>query len=226
MLALAGILLIPNALFAQEDEKKIVAEAPKPEEIDKRIAGVLPNYRTTDGTKPFERISAKEKLTIAAKDSFDKPMYVITAVLAGIGQATNSHPELGQGMAGYGRRYVRTLATNIIGNMMAEGVMPALLHDDPRYFRMGKSYGSVGKRIWYSATRVIVNRRDSGKWSFNTSEWLGNAVAVGIQNSYYTVGRTWSSNLINLGLQVGVDASSNVLKEFWPDLKRKFVHRH
>src|SRR5258708_6710496 len=49
--------------------------APAPPVEDKRIMGVLPNYRTADGTLPFHPISNTRKLTIAAKDSFDGPNY-------------------------------------------------------------------------------------------------------------------------------------------------------
>jgi hypothetical protein len=37
--------------------------------------------------------------------------------------------------------------------------------------------------------------------------------------------RTVGNNLGRYGLQLGFDAASNVLKEFWPDLKRKLPRR-
>src|SRR5579863_9143448 len=43
--------------------------------IDKRIFAVLPNYRTADGTAPYTPISAKRKLYIGFKDSFDYPIF-------------------------------------------------------------------------------------------------------------------------------------------------------
>ena len=79
------------------------ATAPKP--IDKRVAGVLPNYRTADGTIPFEPIGGKQKLIIAAKDSFDYPVYFIAGIFTGIGQLTNQNPGFGQGLKGFGRRF-------------------------------------------------------------------------------------------------------------------------
>jgi hypothetical protein len=30
----------------------------------------------------------------------------------------------------------------------------------------------------------------------------------------------------SLGVQLGVDMAANVLKEFWPDLERKFKRKH
>src|SRR5437588_124941 len=49
---------------------------------DKRVFGVIPNNRTTEASLPFTRISAKRKLTIAYKDSFDWPVYPTSAAFA------------------------------------------------------------------------------------------------------------------------------------------------
>src|SRR5215467_4492456 len=51
-----------------------------PEPIDKRVFGVLPNYRTADGTLPYQPIPARRKLFIAAKDSFDWPSYITSGL--------------------------------------------------------------------------------------------------------------------------------------------------
>jgi hypothetical protein len=68
-------------------------------------------------------------------------------------------------------------------------------------------------------------RADSGRWRFNTPEWLGNGVGVGISNLYYTDSRTLGDNLQRLSMQIGTDAFSNVLKEFWPDIKQRFFQK-
>jgi hypothetical protein len=49
---------------------------------------------------------------------------------------------------------------------------------------------------------------------------------VGIANAYYTNdARTVGSNMQRLGMQIGMDALSNVMKEFWPDIKQRFLSR-
>jgi hypothetical protein len=53
---------------------------------------------------------------------------------------------------------------------------------------------------------------------------MGNAAGVAISNTYYPDGRTFGDNATKLLMQVGTDAASQVLKEFWPDLKKKFSH--
>jgi hypothetical protein len=191
---------------------------------DKRVFGVLPNYRTANETAVYTPITAKQKFTIGAKDSFDYPLVVLAGALAGLGQLTNQNPSFGQGLAGYGRRLGTSYADQAIGNMMTEAIYPSLLHEDPRYFRRG--HGSVGSRTWYALTRVMVTRTDSGGTRFNFSEWVGNATGVAISNSYYPDNRTVGANVGKLCEQVGTDALSQVLKEFWPDIKNKLFHRH
>jgi hypothetical protein len=191
---------------------------------DKRVFGVLPNYRTANETAVYTPITAKQKFTIGAKDSFDYPLLLLAGVFAGLGQVTNENPSFGQGMAGYGRRIGTAYADQAIGNMMTEAIYPSLLREDPRYFRRG--HGSVGSRTWYALTRVMVTRTDSGGTRFNFSEWVGNATAAAISNAYYPDNRRVGANAAKLCEMVGTDAISQVLKEFWPDIKQKLFHRH
>jgi hypothetical protein len=197
---------------------------PQPGTPDKRIFGVLPNYRTAESTADVEPLTPKQKFTIAAKDSFDWPSYILAGGLAGLSQLENSVPSFGQGMEGYAKRYAGGVGDQIIGNMMTEAIFPSFLHEDPRYFRRG--YGSKWSRIFYAASRVLVTRTDAGNWRFNYSEVLGNATSVAISNSYYPDNRTVGANVEKLGQQIGIDAISQVLKEFWPDIKRKILQRH
>jgi hypothetical protein len=191
---------------------------------DKRVFGVLPNYRTANATAIYTPITAKQKFIIGAKDSFDYPLVLLAGVFAGLGQLTNQHPQFGQGLAGFGRRLGTGYADQAIGNMMTEAIYPSILREDPRYFRRG--YGSVGSRTWYALTRVMVTRTDAGGTRFNFSEWVGNATGVAISNAYYPDDHSVGSNVGKLCEQVGTDAISQVLKEFWPDVKRKFFHHH
>jgi len=220
--------MVCGSAFAQSADPPPATTPPiqpgqtEPPPPDKRIFGVLPNYRTANATAVYMPITVKQKFTIAAKDSFDYPLLGLAAVIAAEGQATNAHPEFGQGWAGYGRRVGTSYADQAIGNMMTEGIYPSLLHEDPRYFRRG--YGSVWSRTWYAATRVFVTKTDAGGTRFNFSELLGNATGTAISNAYYPDSRDAADNVEKLGEQIGIDAVSQVLKEFWPDVKRKLFH--
>jgi hypothetical protein len=188
-----------------------------------RVFGVLPNYRTADASQEGTVLTPHQKLDIASKDSFDYPLVALAGALAGLGQLTNQDPSFGQGAKGFGHRLVTNYADQAMGNMFTEGVFPVLLHEDPRYFRRGT--GSVASRAVYALTRVMVTHKDAGGTRFNFSEWLGNASSVAISNAYYPEDRTFVDNGTKLLMQVGTDAVSQVLKEFWPDIKRKMFHK-
>lgn len=198
--------------------------ATQPGVVDKHVFGVFPNYRTTDGSLPFAPITAHQKFTIGLKDSFDWPNYLVSGAFAGLYQLENQNPSFGQGARGYAHRFATSFGDQAIGNLMTEGVFPSLLHEDPRYFRRGT--GSVLSRLGYAATRVLVTRTDSGGRRFNFSEFLGNSAGVALSNAYYPGTRDVSSNVEKLGVQIAADAFSQVLKEFWPDVKRRWFHKH
>jgi hypothetical protein len=190
---------------------------------DKRIFGVLPNNRTTEDSIPFHAITGSQKMAIAFKDSFDWPVFPTSAAFALLYQIENQNPSFGQGMKGYAQRFATAYGDQMIGNMMTEGLVPVLTHEDPRYFRRGE--GSLKGRTWYALTRIVISRTDSGHNEFNVSEWGGNAAAVAISNAYYPDTRTVSANVQRLFIACGTDAFSNVLKEFWPDVKRKLQRK-
>jgi len=224
-----ALLSIPLAVIAQEavvptPDAAPSAPAEQQASPDKRVFGVLPNYRTANESAIYTPITAKQKFIIASKDSFDYPLVLLAGAIAGFGQLTNQNPSFGQGLVGYARRLGTSYADQAIGNMMTEAIMPSLLREDPRYFRRGT--GGVWSRTYYAATRIFVTRTDSGGKRFNFSEVLGNAAGVAISNAYYPDNRRAGYNASKLAQQLGIDAASQVLKEFWPDVKRKLFEHH
>jgi hypothetical protein len=213
------LLTILGVSFAHAQSPPTDSAQPAPAVQDKRAYGVLPNNRSAEASDPFHALTARQKLTIAAKDSFDGAVYPTAAIFSVVYQAENQNPSFGQGMKGYAQRVGAAFGDQMIGNMMTEGFAPALLHEDPRYFRLGK--GSGGRRAWYAVTRIFVTPTDKNHMTFNFAEWGGNAVAVALSNAYYKDGRSADDNLVKLLIQCGTDALSNVLKEFWPDVKRR-----
>ncbi len=135
-----------------------------------------------------------------------------------------ANPSFGQGVEGYAKRFGTTYADFAIENIMTEGLFPTLFHQDPRYFRRGA--GTSRSRVAYAMSRLFFTRGDSGSTQFNFSEVVGAAASVALSNLYYPDGRTVGNNVGKYTEQLGFDAASNVLKKFWPDLKRKLVRRH
>jgi hypothetical protein len=213
------------ATLARSDTRSAAGVPASPQDkIDKRAFGIFPNYRSADASAPFQPISNREKMAIAVKDSFDWPIFFITAGYAGLGQITNQNPPFGQGIKGYANRYVRIYTDLAMGNLLTEGLMPSFLHEDPRYFRCGT--GTLWKRTGYATSRIFLTRTNGGGTRFNFSEVAGNSIAAGISNAYYPDTRTVRHNFEKLTVQLAMDAVSNVMKEFWPDVKRGLLRWH
>jgi len=187
---------------------------------NKRILWVIPNFRTSPTLEEYKPLSPKEKFKIAGLDSWDRGTVALAAAFAGESQITNSEPEFGQGVAGYARRFGTSYADFVIGNYMTEAIYPTILHQDPRYFRKGT--GSGVSRFGYAVKQIFWTHKDSGGTQFNYSEVVGNSTAVAISMAYYPDGRTVSNAITSLGTQLAVDTASNILKEFWPDMERKW----
>jgi hypothetical protein len=198
------------------------SNAPKPE--SKRLFGVVPNYRTSPSLNPYVPLTTSEKFKVASEDAFDRGTVVLAALFAGQSQLTNSNQAFGQGGLGFGRYFGAAYGDFVIGDFMTEGIFPTLLHQDPRYFRRGT--GSKWSRLGYAAGQIFWTHCDSGRTQFNYSEVVGNSVAVAISNAYYVDNRNAADAVGKLGTQLGVDMASNILKEFWPDLERKFARKH
>jgi hypothetical protein len=68
---------------------------------------------------------------------------------------------------------------------------------------------------------------DDGGTRFNISEVLGNMGVTAVSTFYYPDSQSAANALERYGLALGNDAISNLLTEFWPDLRRRlpFLHR-
>jgi hypothetical protein len=235
---LLGFAALVSSPVIAQDSPEAAPEAVRPaqgpvtspesqaETKDKRVFGVLPNYRTADANSTYSPITPKQKFMIATKDTLDYPLFILGAGLAGVAQMTNEHPDFGQGFKGYAQRYATSYSDQFIGNYMTEGLLPILFHQDPRYFRIGPAQGGVWHRTGYALSRILVTKNDKGHNTFNVSEILGNSVSAGVGNAYYPGERHLSDNFERLGTYLATDALSQVLKEFWPDVKRKYFERH
>jgi hypothetical protein len=190
---------------------------------DKRIFWVVPNNKTSPSLLTYEPLTTKEKFKVATEDAFDRGTFVLAAVFAGEGQLTNSNRSFGQGVEGYARYFGTSTGDWIIGDYMTEAIYPTMFHQDPRYFRSGT--GSVRSRLGHAVGQLFWTHTDSGHMQFNFSEILGNATASAISMSYYPDNRKASDASIKLVSQFGVDMASNILKEFWPEIRRKILRK-
>jgi hypothetical protein len=235
-----GALAIGHIGFAQEHSRFVVAPEvagaaadggdvaevvpsesalPAPEPVSTRLFGVIPNYRAADALPDYKPLTTAEKYHIAFEDSFDWPNFFLLAGYAAQSQVAAGGFHNNGGVAGFGKYYARGFSDQIIGSYVTDAILPSLLHEDPRYFRLG--VGSVWHRTYYAASRIFVTRKDSGRLAFNVTEIAGNLGIDAITTWYYPESQTAAKAVERFGMQLGNDAISNLLTEFWPDIKHR-----
>jgi len=210
----------------QDDQKKKKGEESEDSKGKQtnRMLYVVPNFAAVSSGKQLPPLSTKEKFSLAFEDSFDYSAFAWTGILAAQDYGLSSYPELGTGIAGYGRYYWRGFIDGTSGTYFTEAIVPALTHEDPRYYT--QEGGGFFHRLGYALSRTVVTRTDSGGNSFNWSEVGGNAVEAALSNAYYPPQeRGPTKTLENWGTQMESAALNNIAKEFWPDFRRIVLRR-
>jgi hypothetical protein len=188
-----------------------------------RLLWALPNFLTVENATNAPPLTTAEKFHETIRSSFDYVDYGWYAFVAGVSQRDASEPGYGTGAGGYVKRYGGAFADGTLENIMTSAVFPSLLGQDPRYYQMGQ--GGARHRTIYAASRTFITRSDAGGRQFNFSEILGGAVASGLSNTYHAAGdRSVRDTLSTWELLVAYDMAQTVLKEFWPDIRRKVSH--
>jgi hypothetical protein len=114
-------------------------------------------------------------------------------------------------------------ATEASENYMVEFIFPTLTREDSRYYTLGR--GGFFKRTGYALSRAVATRSNSGAEVFNISEVFGAGAASGISNLYYpSASRSVGNTMSEWAEDVGIDAASFWVKEFWPDINRHVFH--
>lgn len=163
------------------NERELATEQVDREE-KQRILGVVPNFYVSY-VPHAAPLSAGQKFQLAWKSSIDPFTFAIAGVQAGVEQANDDYPGYGEGAAGYAKRYGAAYADSFSGAMIGGAVLPALLHQDPRYYYKGT--GSIASRTLYAISMVAICRGDNGRWQPNYSFVLGNLASGAISNLYY-----------------------------------------
>jgi hypothetical protein len=189
----------------------------------KRILGIVPNFRAISTSEKLPAQSVKEKFVTATEDSFDYSSIFIPAMLAAYNMKTSATPEFGGGPVGYGRYFWHTAVDQTSENYMVEFVVPAITHEDTRYYTLG--HGGFLKRTGYALSRAVVTRNDSAREVFNVSEVIGSGASAGLSTLYYpSRERSLGSTGTEWGLDVAIDAAAFEVKEFWPNINHWLFH--
>jgi hypothetical protein len=150
-------------------------------QIKQRIVGIFPNFYTSFIWNAAP-LTPRQKFRLAFRSATDIDSFFNAGVLAAVQHANNSYAGYGQGAQGYAKRYGADYGDLFIGHIIGGAALPALFHQDPRYFYQGT--GTVRSRAWHAIASAVVCRGDNGRLQFNYSHILGNLAAGAISNLY------------------------------------------
>lgn len=227
-----GFLLMQSPLAAQVDSEVIdpapaVGLVPDDRAFKGRIFGVIPPYQFVE--KPQVKLpplTAKQKFALFAKETVDPFTIIGAAAGASVSHLTQSDPQYGEGDRAYRQRLGAAYVDVATQNFFSDALLAVVFKEDPRYYRLGPQ-ASILKRIGYSLSRVAVGRTDAGKNCINFSSLLGTGMGIALSNAYYPrTDQTGSEMLSRVETSFTAAAVSNLLPEFWPDIKEKFLRKH
>lgn len=225
----ARILLMPvlacscaAPFYAQTTDTKSSSEqqagsAPNGEKST-RVVGIIPAFNASDDVNA-PALSPRQKFGLFLKTATDPYTLIMPAVNAVIYNAAGVSSGYGSGFSGLTKRYAASLADTTSGNFFRLYAYPAMLHEDPRYFRAGR--GSIGKRTKHVFGAVFIARKDNFSFGFNWSKLLASASSSALSNAYYPAeNRGARLTISHIALSYLTEIGSNGLKEFWPDIAR------
>jgi hypothetical protein len=205
-------------------ERPLTSEEVLRQEEKQRALGIVPMFSMTSVHNP-PPLSTSQKFRLMGRTMIDPFTFVSAGITAGLGQATNSFAQYGQGATGFAKRYGAAFADNADSNLMSNFVYSAMFKQDPRYFRLGE--GPIKPRVWTAIEQEFVARKDSGGHTFSYENVLGAFTAGAISNIYYpSDNRGFGLTVGRAGTALGYGTLGNVLLEFWPDIDKKWFHRH
>lgn len=151
-------------------------------EEQQRVMGFIPNFYVVYDSASAAPMTTKLKFQMAFRAMTDPITFLGTGAMAGIYQASDT-PNYVQGAKGYGERFGMVYADGFTDLIFGGAVLPALLHQDPRYFYQGT--GSKKSRLAHALAGPFMCKGDNGKWQPNYSSMGGDVISSAISNLYY-----------------------------------------
>lgn len=179
----------------------------------------LPNAPSYSSYHP---LSSSEKFDLFLQRTSSPDIFLGATFDAGWAQLTNEWPGYGQGMQGFGKRWGAIIADREATSFFASFLLPTLLHQDPRYFRLGAGQPLL-RRLGYALSRLAVTRNDGGHDRFNSSLMVSTLLVNSLNNAYYPSQQRGLSHTMNrFGGSLLGSAQTYVIREFLPDIMHMF----
>jgi len=178
-------------------------------------------YPSIENWRP---LTTRQKLNVFLKHTYAPGTFARAGVNAVKCELKNKNSEYERGWRGLGQHAGIDLATSETDIFFQQFLIPSLLKQDPRYFRNPNM--AFFPRVFYSMSRIVITRADDGHETFNASKIIGGSISQALGDLYVPGQRQGMSPILDrFTFNLARDAGFNLIHEFWPDLRKKFLHR-
>jgi Carboxypeptidase regulatory-like domain len=206
-LQIAAAVTTVKAVISTEEIARQQVEV----EEKQRVLGFIPNFYVVYDRNPVP-LTSKLKFDLALKTSIDPITFLGSAVVAGFDQAADLH-DYQQGAKGYGQRFGAAYADGLTDIMIGGAILPAILHQDPRYFYQGT--GTNKSRLLHALSTPFICRGDNGRLQPNYSSLGGYLAAGAISNAYYPASNRGPGLVFSTAfIDIAANMANGVLQEF------------
>ena len=179
---------------------------------------VSPMASTTDKYiapgQPVPKLTAGNKVVLGIKDSFSPFSAVGWLITAGYEQGTNGSPNFTQDGKGFAQRLGASAARASSETIFSDSVLSVVLHEDPRYYRLGSGHNFFHRAL-YAATRPLITRTDGGHVTPNFAIIGGNLGGAYLTKAYYPSLNTSNTEVLKtFGGSMGGSAIGFAVSEF------------
>jgi hypothetical protein len=229
----AVLLILNGAGSALEDHSYISPQAIPPSvtvaavsdsHTSQYLGKLLDQLQLSVGPLPPEQqkppLGASGKFHLAVRNFMDPLGIAGTALDSGISTATSGETSaFGTGWPGFGRRFGMSIADTGVSEFFSTFLISTLAHQDPHYHR--NPTASVGRRIGYALSRVVIARSDSGEPMFNYAEFAGTTASSLVETTFhFEREETPGAVSARIFVSIGSDAAWNLMSEFLPDIAK------
>ncbi len=191
----------------------------------KRILGFMPNFRSVSSGAVVHPLGWKYNFAVATHQATDYSSFVFLGLTSISAEGLNSHPALGKGVGGFYAYTWRGFVDKTDGTYLSAWLLPSLLHEDTRYYVLGR--GSITKRSLYVISREAVARTYGGRETPNLAGLGGKVLTQVISRTYYPPSAADFPTLATkFGYSVMRDIGFNSIREFYPTVAAHYVRKH
>jgi hypothetical protein len=188
--------------------------------VRKPCAELIIPYQRFLNTDVVTPLTWQQKGYLALHDLADPANFATIVGISAITIASNSHTAYGPGFEGFGTIAGISLLQDATGQFFGVFAIPALVRQDPRYFRM--PHAPLPRRILYSISRTVISRSDDGATIPNYATLATYPITAELANLYVPgIHPNGPSTVARIATGLALDPANNLLTEFLPDVAKR-----